>query len=98
MEHFLKVHITDIHLKFSYPVCSIKFSTDMLWSPMKNRLHFMLPTGTGMESRKWFTRFHSGEWTEKYLKLSEYNLKERFRKAFEHLSSYASGYKALQGI
>lgn len=58
----------------------------------------MLPTGTGMESRKWFTRFHSGEWTEKYLKLSEYNLKERFRKALEHLSSYASGYKALQGI
>lgn len=98
MEHFLKVCITDNHLKFSYPVCSIKFSSDTLWSPMKNRLHFMLPTGTGMERGRWFTRYNSGEWTEKYLKLSECNLEERCRKVFEHLGSYASGYKALQGF
>ena len=39
---------TGIHSELIYSVCSIKFSTDMLWSPMKGRLHFMLPTGKSM--------------------------------------------------
>lgn len=43
---------TGIHSEFIYPVCSIKFSTEMLWSPMKARLRFMLPIGTSMEKSK----------------------------------------------
>lgn len=41
-----------IHSEFISPVCSIRFSTEMLWSPMKARLYFILPIGTSMEKSK----------------------------------------------
>lgn len=43
---------TGTHSEFIYPNCSIKFTTEMLWSPMKARLRFMLPIGTNMEKSK----------------------------------------------
>lgn len=43
---------TIIHSEFIYPVCSIRFCTKMLWSPMKARLHFILPIGTNLEKIK----------------------------------------------
>lgn len=44
--------MTIIHSEFIYPVCSIRFSTDIFWSPMEARLHFILPIGTSMEKLK----------------------------------------------
>lgn len=43
---------TVIHSEFIYPGGSIRFSTEMLWSPVKARLHFILPIGISMEKIK----------------------------------------------
>lgn len=43
---------TIIHSEFIYPVCSIIFSTELLWSPMKARLHFVFLFGTNTEKIK----------------------------------------------
>lgn len=43
---------TGIHSEFIYLVCSIKFSTEIIWSPMKAIFHFMLPIDTSIEKPK----------------------------------------------
>lgn len=93
---------TGIHSELIYSVCSIKFSTDMLWSPMKDRLHFMLPTGKSMEkNQRGSSSPHLVQVNRQKKCLNSMYIvwRERYRKVFKHLSlSLHQGIQLYKGF
>lgn len=90
---------TIIHSEFIYSVCSIIFSTELLWSAMKARLHFVFLIGTSMEkSKRKVVHQILFSWTDWKGFNVLWMLFGGKIKVFKQWSNHSLGYSGLQGI